>query len=285
MRRRVRFKGMKITPKTLEKELMDKARRLAEDPSLLMPECQKPCRRCNFNKLLDKMEKMSRFKEDPNRLVSLAGWGDQLVRAYAATISLAAAGQIPYLAVMKLPVGDVSYAVRGKVEKEKLIGVQYFDDPDLRLLAFWDIARRDDLHLYSSTNKFSCSSEGPSAPLEYVEEMLENTPYKINKECSCDHRASKTKLIVRWRSAGRTVSVCTDCLTDENLLHHLSSGIAARDPTDDFEVEVEHSLECRSDCQSCPVEEGFKMGAALRDRYTSGQIGDRALVDGFVEER
>ncbi len=285
MRRRVRFKGMKITPKTLEKELIDKARRLADDPSLLMPECQKPCKKCNFDKLLDKMEKMSRFKGDPDRLISLAGWGDQLVRAYAATISLAAAGQIPYLAVMKLPVGDVSYAVRGKVEKEKLIGVQYFDDPDLRLLAFWDIARRDDLHLYSSTNKFSCSSEGPSAPAEYVEEMLDSAPYKIGNECTCGHPASTTKLTITWKSTGKTISVCRDCLTDENLLHHLSSGIAARDPTDDFEVGVEYSLECRSDCQGCPVEEDFRMSAALKERYASGQIGDRALADGFVEER
>ncbi|MGD0056256.1 MAG: hypothetical protein ABSB83_00160 [Methanomassiliicoccales archaeon] len=278
------MKGSKITPKNLEKELLEKAKRLAENPKILMPTCQEPCRRCDFDGLLRKMESIARFKNEPEKLVSLANWGDQLVRAYAATISLAAAGKIPYLAVINLPTGEVSYALRGKVDKEKLIGIEYFDDPDLRLLAFWDIAEKRDLHLYSSLDKFSCSSE-PSAPVEYVREMISTAPYKINRQNKCPHPDSNISLNVVWKSPNVTVSVCQECLSDVNLLHHLASRIAARDPTDDFEIEVEYELECRSNCSRCLVKEPYHMSSGLREEYFEGEIDDKTVVEKFVREK
>ncbi|KQM12113.1 hypothetical protein AOA80_04230 [Methanomassiliicoccales archaeon RumEn M1] len=103
-------------------------------------------------------------KDDPKKLDFAMNWGDQLVRAYAATISLAEAGKVPYLAAGRTPMGDVSYAVRGKVEKDKLIGVQNFDHPELRLMAFWKIAERENLHMYSMEDHVFCSPDGPSPP-------------------------------------------------------------------------------------------------------------------------
>ena len=95
MGRAVRFRGVKATPKTLEKDLLGKASRLASDPSLLIPKCEQQCRRCGYDKLLKKMEKVAHYKDDADTLQDLATRGDQLVRAYAATISLAASGKIP----------------------------------------------------------------------------------------------------------------------------------------------------------------------------------------------
>ena len=45
MGRRARFRGVKKTPKTLEKDILERSRRLAEDPELLMPECARNCSR------------------------------------------------------------------------------------------------------------------------------------------------------------------------------------------------------------------------------------------------
>ncbi len=285
MRPRVRMRGTKTTPKNLEKELLDKAKKLAENPSILMPVCQKPCRKCDFESLLSKMEGVRRFKDDPEKLLSLANWGDQLVRAYAATISLSAAGKIPYLGVMKLPIGDVSYAVRGKVDKEKLIGVEYFDDPDLRLLAFWDIAEKRDLHLYSSTERFSCSSEGPSAPETYVREMIDTSPYRFDRLYNCPHPDPRVALRIIWKSPDIVILACQDCLSDGNLVHHLASRIAARDPTDDFEVEVKYDLECKSKCSKCHIKDSHQLSSNLRTEYFEGNINDTTFVDRFVKEK
>lgn len=284
MRPRLRMRGSKITPKNLEKELLAKAKKLAENPRLLIPTCQEECRRCDFEALLGKIESIARFKDEPEKLLSFANWGDQLARAYAATISLAAAGKIPYLAVMNLPIGEVSYAVRGKVDKEKLIGVEYFDDPDLRLLAFWEIAEKRDLHLYSSSERFTCSSIA-KAPADYVRDMISTAPYRIDRQNNCPHPDSNVALRIIWKSPELTLSICQECISDVNLLHHFASRIAAREPMDDFEIEVKYDLECKSSCNKCLVKEPYQMSSDLREEYFEGKIDDRTVVERFAKEK
>src|SRR5512138_3568854 len=127
MGRRVRFRGAKATPKSLEKDLLEKSRMLASDPKLLMPRCTRDCRRCDLKKAQAKMAKVSERRLDPKKLEFSMNWGDQLVRAYAATVSLHLAGKVPFLAAARTPLGEVSYAVRGKVDRNCLIGVQHYD--------------------------------------------------------------------------------------------------------------------------------------------------------------
>ena len=210
MRRRARFRGVKKTPKTLEKDILDRSRRLAEDPELLMPECARSCRRCSIRSSVEKMHKVAAKKDDPKKLDFAMNWGDQLVRAYAATISLAEAGKVPYLAAGRTPMGDVSYAVRGKVEKDKLIGVQNYDHPELRLMAFWKIAERERLHMYSMEDHVFCSPDGPSPPAQYVEEAISLLPYDLDDDGRCPHPDAVERLRVRWKNAGVTLEICPD---------------------------------------------------------------------------
>jgi hypothetical protein len=280
---RVRFRGVKATPKGLEKDLLEKSRRLAVDPSLMLPKCDQPCRRCPFDKLLKKMEKVERYSDDAEALISMASHGDQLVRAYAATISLAASGKIPFLTVKQLPTGGVSFAVRGKVDQEKLIGAQYFDDPDLRLLAFWDVARDDDLHIYSEEAGMKCS-ESPKAPKTFVQEALANAPYELQDDGSCGHLNAPLLLTLGWKSASIKLSICSECAGDVNLLHSLTSRIAARDPTDDFTVDVRYSPRWVAHAE-CPTKTQFTMSSELRDSYRKGAIDDATFLDRFLVER
>ncbi|HUL38711.1 MAG TPA: hypothetical protein VLU38_00320 [Methanomassiliicoccales archaeon] len=281
--RNVRFRGVKATPKGLEKDLLEKSRLLAKDPSLLLPKCEQACRRCPFDKLLRKMEKVERYSDDPDALISMASHGDQLVRAYAATISLAASGKIPFLTVKELPSGTVSFAVRGKVDQEKLIGVQYFDDPDLRLLAFWDIARDDDLHIYSEETGLKCADEA-RAPKAFVREALADAPYELTADGSCGHPGATLSLTLDWKSASTLITVCSECASDVNLLHGMTSRIAARDPTDDFKVEVRYSPKCVAHSE-CPTKSPFSMSAELMSSYRKGSIDDATLIARFLSER
>ena len=271
MMARVRkFRGAKATPKTLEKELLDKSLKLAKDPSILIPICVKKCRKCDFDKILKKMQRVQNYSDDPDRLQLLAMRGDQLVRAYAATISLAAAGKIPFLASTKLPSGEISYAVRGKVDKEKLIGIQHYDDPDLRLLAYWDIAKKRDIHLYSTKKRLICSAE-PDAPSEYVDDILDEAPYNMDKGKTCGHPDARIKLVVEWVSAGLSIAVCQECLEDVNLVESLASRIAAREPTDDFKVTVEHDFIYLGE-EECLVGQDYRISPSLAGEYLSGDI-------------
>jgi hypothetical protein len=281
MARPKRFRGAKATPKKLEKELLEKSKELAKNPSLLIPRCEGSCKHCDFEKILKKMEKVATYSDKPDKLQILAMRGDQLVRAYAATISLAAAGKIPFLGTAKLPAGDVSFAVRGKVDKEKIIGVQYYDDPDLRLLAYWDIARKRDLHLYSTPQGLVCSSH-PKAPNEYMEAMLEESPYKLMEDRTCGHSDARVKLVVRWLSSGITIQVCEECLEELNLVQYLSSRIASRDPTDDFQVQVEHDFEYMKECAPFAP---FPMPSDLSKDYLGDKLNDKGLVSAYVERK
>ncbi|MDW5561918.1 MAG: hypothetical protein SA339_01725 [Methanomassiliicoccus sp.] len=285
MGRRARFRGAKATPKTLEKDLLEKSRLLAGKPQLLMPQCTKECRRCDLRKAVAKMEKVSQNRSDPRKLDHAMNWGDQLVRAYAATISLHEAGKVPYLAATKTPLGEVSYAVRGKVERDKLIGVQHYDHPELRLLALWDTARKRGLHIYSTERCAICSPDGPSPPEEYVDEAISLLPYDLDDNGDCPHVKEGRGIRVRWKGAGTEIHVCPSCSGDANTVHLLAGRIAAEDPTDDFEVEIISDLRCDSECPGCRVKEAYRLPKDLVGRYLKAELNDAGLLDEHFRSR
>jgi hypothetical protein len=278
MGRRARFRGAKATPKSLEKDLLDKSKKLAEDPGILMPKCTRECGRCALKKSLVKMQKVSQRRYDPKKLEFSMKWGDQLVRAYAATISLHLAGKVPYLAATRTPMGEVSFAVRGKVDKNMLIGVQHYDHPELRLLALWSVAEKRGLHIYSTESGAVCSPDGPKPPAEYVDEVLSLLPYDIDDSGCCPHGRDAPGLKVRWKGAGTELSICPACAGEVNTVHVLASRVAARDPTDDFEVEVLTDLKCTSDCPDCRVKDASRLPKDLLKRYLKGEMGDAVLL-------
>ncbi|MFA5311929.1 MAG: hypothetical protein WC375_01265 [Methanomassiliicoccales archaeon] len=266
---------MKNTSKVLEKGLLENSNKLAADPSMVIPKCAgEECRKCRWAKIEKKLNKVQRYSDDPDKLVKLASRGDQFVRAYAATISLAAAGKIPYLSSAQLPVGEVSFAVRGTVNKEKLIGMQHFDDPDLRLLAYWDMAREKDLHIYSTDKGLFCSAEGPHAPAEYVDEMLDAIQ-DMKEDGSCGHQGSC--ITIEWLSAKKTLRICRECAGDANTVTDLSSRIAAPDHSDDFKADAEIKLNCsQPDCERCKKKADI---SDISERYRKGGMSDAAYLD------
>jgi len=273
--RKFRLRGVKNTSKVLEKELLENSNKLAADPSIVIPKCSgQECRKCRWAKIEKKLMKVQKHSDDPEKLVKLASKGDQFVRAYAATISLAAAGKIPYLSSMQLPVGEVSFAVRGTVDKEKLVGLQHFDDPDLRLLAYWDMARNKDLHIYSTEKGLFCSADGPRAPAEYVKEMLD-AMQDLKEDGTCGHGGSC--IAIEWVSAKRALKVCRECAGDSNTIADLSSRIAASDHSDDFKIEPEIKLNCsKTDCTKCKARPEL---SDISERYRKGELTDEAYLD------
>ena len=278
MASRARFRGIKKTPKNMEKEMLANSQRLADDPSLVIPKLLEEVRRSPFAYLERGLDKVQSYRDDAEKLIKLAGKGDQFVRAYAAVISLSASGKLPYLTTANLPVGPVSFAMRGTVDREKLIGLQHFDDPDLRLLAYWDLAREDRLHIYSTEKRLYASVSGPKAPEEYVKEMMDNLPYRtVEGDCGHDRPAVR----IKWVSAGKEVRVCAECASDVNTAQHLMARVAAPDPYDDIKVSVEHRYgggrpECHGEFATPP---------ALIKRYLEGDLDDRGLIAEHVKAK
>ena len=139
--------------KSMEKNVVENAKKLVKDPYKFLPEYSDRISNIYFNKIKKSIDKVHRFKDDIKKLEKLSNKRG-LDGAFAGTLIIANSEKAPYLGVAKFPTGDITYAQRGKADKEKLIAVQHFDDPVFRLLGIKDIATKKKLHIYSWDNGF-----------------------------------------------------------------------------------------------------------------------------------
>ena len=273
-KKRMRMRGVKHTSKRLEDDLLDRSRMLSENPGLLRPACAGNCRKCAFDKTFKSIDGLRKIIDNPDALIKEASrfGGDDIVRAYAGTVSLSAAGSIPLLATAKLPGGEtVSYAIRGTVKADKLIGCQYFDDPKLRMFLYNDMIKRNKLHLYSFGDNIVCSDK-PNMPDDYLDDTFWESPYEFPDDgVSCGHSASAV-LEIEVKSLGKTVQICEGCAKNVSALAYIISRLAAVDPMDDIEVRVKHKYHM-------PGEKDYEViSGDLLKKYMVGLLTDSALI-------
>jgi hypothetical protein len=243
---RLRVKA-RIASKVMEKDLIAKAKMLMEDPELILPECAEDCGSCPFRKTRARLEKIARYKDDPNKLAKFAKSGDKLARAYAATIALAHENKAPYLATSTYPAGTITYALRGKTPREKLIGVQNFDSSKWRVLSVLDLVNKKGLHFYSYGDNFVCTGRYSRPPQEYVKLAAESVGAgKLDGDTfSCPHNpASIDHMKFDWVSAGKKVLICDQCTAKlKNTLRKLAEGMAVPKVLSEFDISIVRPLE------------------------------------------
>lgn len=273
-KKRLRMRGVKLTPKRLEEEIINRSKRLADDPSLLRPMCAGNCKKCVFDKTFKEIDSFAKYKNDPEALLKLASRGsDDIAKAYAGTISLAAAGKIPMLATANLAGEKVPFAVRGSVGNDKLIGCQYYDDSRIRLLLYNHIIKKNGLFLYSFEDGLVCS-DTPNMPMDYLYEAFWSTPYEFKDDAlDCGHDRAAA-LVITIKSLGESIRICEDCAKDVSTAQFLIAKICAVDPMIGIEVAVHHKYHAAN-------ETGIeKITGSELDRYLRGEIGDKILIQG-----
>ena len=280
----------------MENELVHRAERLAKDPKLALPKVIPPCAKSPFDKVLRRMERISRFSGNEERLKKMASSGDQIARAYAGTLMLKAAGKAPYLGTIKLPQGEVFYAMRGNAKKEKLAGMQWFDHPVYRLLLYLDLAvKRPFFHFYSTRSTLYCSCKEPRPPREYVDFallQLKGNLSEVAKDVwACPHvdiealRAGEpvddTYLRVEWRSAGVIVGICRKCARSgkNSVLASLTMHMAVPKIEDDFSMSVLHRLAGAADCSIWDRLSRLPLDDDHLDKYVGGALDDVGLIE------
>lgn len=275
--------------KTQEKRLIENAKRLYDDPSLILPESTTDeCERY-FAKIQKRLEKIHRFRDDTAKLEKLSN-KKGLEGALAGTLLLAQSEKAPYLASMKFPTGDVVYAQRGKANKEKLIAMQYLNDPILRLLGIQDIAMKKRYHVYSWNDGFVCTGLNAQPPKEFVTFALSKLGLsQKNNICSCKHISSENimkkdvlkhyYLRIHWKPADLIIALCEDCAkTSKNSLFSLSKYFLAPELSKDFDIDVVAQVVKHKDPE--PTHE-----TQFLDEYLSGQITDYELIQKNVKQQ
>jgi len=235
--------------KSMEKRLIENAKQVKEDPYIILPDYDDNYSRKIFDKIKKTLDKVNRFNDDTDKLEKLSNKRG-LDGALAGTLLIAHSEKAPYLGVAKFSTGDVTYAQRGKAEKEKLIAVQHFDDPILRLLGIKDVSLKKRLHVYSWDAGFVSTGMGAKPPEEFVSFLIKKTnlPYK-NGVAVCSHIPpsvvknkeviKKNYLRIHWKSVDTLIGICEDCAkTRKNTLFDMTKYLLMPNMSEDFSIDV-----------------------------------------------
>ncbi len=275
--------------KSMEKKLILNAKELKKDPFIVIPTYDDADSNKYFKKIKKKIDKVNRFVDDTDKLEKLSNKRG-LEGAVAGTLQLAHSEKAPYLAVAKLPTGDVTYAKRGRADKEKLIAVQHFDDPVLRIMGITDIASKKDLHIYSWEEGFFSSGKNADPPKDFVDFVLDKIKLSKSKNfVTCSHldsgklknkkRSDTNYLQISWRSADITIGICEKCAKkDKNTLFKITRYMFENNISNDFDISVIGSAfkgtKEKEDIDTIDV-----------DKYLSGKINDYDFIKSNMKHR
>ncbi|HHO57491.1 MAG TPA: hypothetical protein ENJ70_02950 [Thermoplasmatales archaeon] len=252
---------VRIAAKQIEKKLTEMANRIKENPEMLIPECRGDCRRCYFEKIRKELKSLN--KQNLERAANRKGF----VAAVAATMLLAEQ-KIPYVAHMNIGGESVYYARRGKAKDEILVGIQNWDRPHLRMLAYMEIARKKKINLFSLPEKLICGDDVPDEFLDFLEKK-----FKCREE---EH------IVIKWR--GREMRACGRANSIALMKHYFHYP--------DFEKEVEvdvrlKKFKCMNDCPVCSVreaEEEVRKERMYAEHYIKGEISDEKFFRLYKEK-
>lgn len=270
--------GIRVATGRQENRIRDIGRRLRDDPLMVLPDCRGGCRRCSFKGIRKKLKKLQGGNEKTLKKYAAKKdfFSKDLAAAVAATMLLADADDIPYLAAKNINGSTYVYAKRGDADEQKLLAVQNYDDPHLRLLAVVDIAQKKDLYLYSHGDGMTCREKDPTPPDAFVSFALQRLGLD---EGGCGHD-DELSLTIEWKPADVTLRICERCATDRNTVAALTRYFYAPDIDEIFSVHVDGSVvECSNGCSDCPIETVDR--SLDDDPYLAGQMSDASFIENW----
>ena len=157
--------------KPMEKNLIINAKKLKNNPFLVLPNYEDNYSKKTFKKINKSISKIDSIKDNIEKLEKLSN-KKGLDGAVAGTILLAHSEKAPYLALARLPTGDITYAQRGRADKLKLIAAQHFNNPIYRLFGIRDIALKRKNFVYSWDEGFISTGNIPNPPHKFINFVL-----------------------------------------------------------------------------------------------------------------
>jgi len=275
--------------KSMEKQLIDNAKELKKDPFIILPDYEDKYSEIVFKKIKKGLEKVNRFKDDTKKLEKLSKKRN-FSGAMAGTLLIAHSEKAPYLAVAEFTTGDITYAQRGKADKEQLISVQHFDDPVLRLLGIKNIALKTKMHIYSWDEGFFSAGREAKPPEKFIDFIIKKTDLNYNKNiATCGHikpEEAKNKEIstehylhIYWESAGIIFSICESCAkSKKNTIFNITKYMVEPKISEDFQVNVIGQLVKGKKSES-------DQKTQFVDKYLSGELTDYEFIKNNKEHR
>lgn len=260
---------------------------LANHPEALIPKCENECRMCNFDKIKRGISRAAESKDNPIILKKLAKRGDHLARAYAAALLQANTEKAPFLVVAKGPDGKIAYMHSAKVKREALIGVQYFKDPHLRLLAYSDISRKRKLAFYSVGDSIYCAPDNSPPPDAFIQDIAKRLSLskrdKTNLTCS-HYSPERGYLQIDWENAGISIMICEECLGERNSLLEITRRMISPSIRKSFSFHALIRLDCDRKCADCPSGKAYESNSDDSNAYLTGKYNDEQLYSKATDD-
>ena len=288
--------GARSTSKVQEKELIEKAKKIGKNPDLVIPRCQGKCVRCPIKKIKKRIHAISKLRDQPKKLKSLAKRGDKIARAYAGTLTLPHADSAPFMGLFKTPFGQIPFAMIGQTDQKKLIGIQHYDHREYRLMTYLELAEKKKIFIYSLEEGMVCTGPSPSPPEGFVGNAVTSLELglkergKVKKvfvtrhldpaKVKADTQTRISYLKISWKSAGVLVAVDQMALKNKttHIVGKLAAMIAGPNVKSDFTAEVVYKPECREGTNSCVFLSITETDASLTKEYMDYKLNDNMLV-------
>lgn len=260
--------------KVTEQELLENARALYEDPTLATPICEDGCVWFSPVKAARKaILKVHAAREDEKALTRYANGGNELARAYAATLLLSKSDKIPIVADLRLPGESVPYVMRGKAKPFQLAGLQHHDDRALRLLAVAPWARKRGLHFYSAERGVVCTATKPAPPADFIAEEAELVGLaKQGAAYTCGHEGDR--IVLRWLGSDAIFERCESCAGTGSLLAEVRRHVAVP------RVEKQFAFEAKlRPLQGSSVDAQVALPPEVETAYLGSKLSDKQVLE------
>ena len=172
---------LKSTSREKQRDFLGHMEKLFQDPSVIVPQCVDGGMFCPFRTYEKKIASLSasgnydKYSKSP----------DQILSGLSETHRAMESDQNTVFGVLKTQFGSIEYAKRGgSTDDTVLAGIQHFDDPLWRMLAFSSLAKTKGVRVYSSSNFFLGSCKNTSPGVEFFQDLLKDEGVQFTTEGS-----------------------------------------------------------------------------------------------------
>jgi hypothetical protein len=247
---------LKTTSKEKQKDFIDSVKPLLEDPRKLIPECLDPGLFCPFSgyqKKLGKGDNLSRYARS----------SDQLLSAIAETEKAIEAETLPFLGMVKTPLGTIEYAKRGDTDPLVLAGVQHFSDPVWRMLAFSSLSMSKGARVYSTRDIYLGSCKNSSPGIDFFQSALRDESISFTLSDGAIIVGSAPHFTIEH--LGETsIKIGSD--STYNTIHSIMKHVLTPDFSADFKFSMDYLQDVTAEFPS-----------KASESYLSGKMNDRTF--------
>jgi hypothetical protein len=215
-------------------------------------------------------------RDDEAALQRAANTGNDLARAYAATLLLAKSGKVPVVADIRLGTENVPYVSRGKTKPFFLAGVQHHEDRALRLLSVASWARKRGMNFYSADRGIICTGKRQAPPADFIAQEAALLGLSKQEDVfTCGHAGDGIR--IQWSGLAVIFRRCGSCAQDGSTLQALLRHIAGPKPSRHFDARADLlPLEARAG--TLPHIDP-RVPEAIMLAYQSGSLPDHLFLE------